>query len=64
MSQEFYLLYEFLNKRYLKCTPKPLCFPEQSKQIHIPYVTLTHCGLCPLHSKHAYGKLSHLVYAP
>ena len=25
-----------------KCTPSPLCFPEHSKQIHIPYVTDTH----------------------
>lgn len=37
-----------------KCTPRPRCFPEHSKQIHIPYVTDTHCGLCVPHSKHFY----------
>lgn len=35
-----------------KWTPSPRCFPEHSKQIHIPYVTETHCGLWAPHSKH------------
>lgn len=39
-----------------KCTPRPRCFPEHSRQIHIPYVTDTHCGLWVPHSKHFYRK--------
>lgn len=42
-----------------KCTPRPRCFPEHSRQIHIPYVTETHCGLCVPHSKHFYIKFTH-----
>merc|ERR1719318_946457 len=35
-----------------RCTPNPRCFPEHSKHIQIPKVTLTHCGLWVPHSKH------------
>ena len=40
---------------YLRWTPKPRCFPEHSRQIQIPYVTLTHWGLCAPHSKQVWG---------
>ena len=33
-------------------TPRPLCFPEHSRQIQMPYVTLTHWGFRVPHSKH------------
>jgi hypothetical protein len=35
-----------------RCTPRPRCFPEHSRQIQMPYVTEAHCGLWALHSKH------------
>lgn len=41
---------------YLRWTPRPLCFPEHSRQIQIPYVTLTHWGLKAPHSKQSWKK--------
>ena len=38
----------------LKCTPRLRCFPAHSRQIQMPYVTLTHCGLSVPQSKQLY----------
>mmetsp|Transcript_31005 Transcript_31005/g.118913 ORF Transcript_31005/g.118913 Transcript_31005/m.118913 type:complete len:281 (+) Transcript_31005:2100-2942(+) len=35
-----------------KCTPSPLCFPEHSKHIKVPYVTVAHCGFFAEQSTH------------
>uniref|UniRef100_A0A182TZN9 Uncharacterized protein n=1 Tax=Anopheles melas TaxID=34690 RepID=A0A182TZN9_9DIPT len=35
-----------------RCTPRPRCLPEHSRQIQMPYVTETHWGLWVPHSKH------------
>jgi hypothetical protein len=36
----------------LRCTPRPRCWPEQSRQKNVPYETDAHCGFGLPQSKH------------